>query len=376
MADFRREPDWDQGAHRHSVLVDPVVTVRQLARFDYRKSYSRIDNALVFATNKGEHDTYLPPRRPSRSELATRRYTAVYEVDMGVHSCTGSLSLPSDNDAFDFTADLAMTWQVTRPEQFVTSRERDVPALLTRRLEELMREVSRRFPIDRSSEAEGAVRQAVAAAGPLAEGAGLRVSWAVRLRQDDDAVAQQRALREIRYSDQRLGSSHDLAMREDELRAERERAQADQRHELAIRQSHQEAELRKLEAEKIEYYQYYLQHGGVASWALHLSRHPEDFRLVMENLREDELTLIRSQREVALQVLKGEGNLEDYQRAGLTAPATRIVEELLTRGLPDTEPAPPVPVQGALPWQPAGDTRASFRKPPGTAQADDAGDGR
>ena len=244
----------------------------------------------------------------------------------------------------------------------MTSRERDVPALLTRRLEELMREISRRFPIDRSAEAEGAVRQAVAAGGPLADEAGLRVSWTVRLRQDDDAIAQQRALREIRYSDERLGSSHALAMREDELRAERDRAQAGQRHELAMQQSRQEAELRELEAAKIEYYQYYLQHGGVASWALHLSRHPEDSKLVMENLREDQLTLIRSQRDVALQVLKGESKLEDYQSAGLTGPALRIIEEFLARGLPGAAPAPPAP--GSLPWQPTATPGRPSGSPP------------
>lgn len=348
MAEFRREPDWDQNAHRHSVLVDPVVTVRQLRRFDHRKNYSRIDNALVFTTNKGEHDVYHPPRRPTRSELATRRYTAVYEVDMGIHSCTQSLSLPSDNDAFEFSAELAMTWQVVRPDAFVTSRERDVPGLVTRRLEERARDVGRKFPIDRSSDAERAISEAVAAGGTLAGDAGLRVSWTLRLRQDDEAIAQQRELRGIRYSDERLGSAHDLAMREDRLRAERDRVQAEQQHELAMRRSRQEAELRELEAKKIEFYQLHLQHGGVASWALHLSQHPEDSQLVMENLRKDQLLLIQSQKEVALQVLKGEGSLEDYQRSHLNGSAIRIIEEFLTRGLPGADPAPPA--AGSLPW--------------------------
>lgn len=368
MAELRREPDWDQDAHRHSVLVDPVVTVRQLSRFDYRKNYSRIDNALVFTTGKGGHDVYLPPRRPTRSEFAKKRYTAVYEVDMGIHRCTASLPLPSDNAAFDFTCELEMTWQVTHPAQFVTSGERDVPALLARRLEELMRPVGRAFPIERSSEAECAMRQAVTACGPLADDSGLEVSCTVRLRLDDRAIGQQHELREIRYADERLGVSHSLAMREDRLHAERDMAQARYDHELAVQQSHQEAELRELEAEKIRYYQYYLQHGGVGQWALHLSQHPEDSRLVMENLRQDQLALIRSQMDVALQVLKGEGSVEEYQRAGLNKHAVQIVEEILTRGLPGADPAPPAP--GTLPWQPAEGTGVSFRKPSVETPAD------
>lgn len=123
-----------------------------------------------------------------------------------------------------------------------------------------------------------------------------------------------------------------------------------------------------MEADKIRYYQYYLQHGGVASWALHLSRHPEDSRLVMENLRQDQLDLIRSQMNVALQVLKGEGSLEEYQHAGLNKHALQIVEEVLTRGLPGADPAPPVP--DSLPWQPADATEVSFRKPADAAPAD------
>jgi hypothetical protein len=372
MADFRREPDWDQGAHRHSILVDPVVTVRQLSRFDYRKNYSRIDNALVFTTSKGGYEVYLPPRRPTRSEIATKRYSAVYEVDMGVHFCTASLLLPSDNDAFGFTAEVDMTWQVIQPEEFVTSGERDVPALLARQLEEAMRPVGRGFPIDRSSDAEHAVRQAVAAASPLGQKAGLRVSWTVRLRLDDDAIAHQRELRQIRYADEQLRCSHDLAMREERLQAERDTAHARHQHELAMLQGHQEAELRALEEDKIRYYQYYLQHGGVAAWAVRLAQHPEDSRLVMENMRQDQLALIRSEMDIALQVLKGEGSLEEHQRAGLNKLAVQVVEEVLTRGLPGPDPAPPAP--RSRPWQQPADTSVSFRKPPDGAPADKTAD--
>ncbi|MGX1971006.1 PE-PGRS family protein [Streptomyces kronopolitis] len=347
MVDIRREPDWDQGANRHSELVDPVLTVRQLSRFDHRRGYSRIDNALVFTTDKGEFDVYLPPHRPTRPLFATRRYTAVYEVDMGVHACTLSLLLPSDNDAFDFTAETELTWQVSQPEKFVASGERDVPALLRRRLEQLMYPISRGFPIDRSADAERAVYQVLARVGELGDAAGLRTSCAVRLRLDDAAIAHQRELRRLRYADEQLGMSHDLELREDRLRAERDVERAQHDHELVMLQGRQDEEARQLEAKKIGYYEYYLQHGGVAMWALHLAQHPEDSRLVMENLQRDQLALIRSQSDVALQVLK-EGNPEDYQRAGLNKQAVEILEGLLAHNLPGMASAPPVP--DSLPW--------------------------
>ncbi|MFG2222790.1 PE-PGRS family protein [Streptomyces sp. NPDC048644] len=373
MADLRREPDWDQGADRHSELIDPVLTVRQLSRFGHHRGYCRIDNALVFTTDKGEFEVYLPPDRPARSLFTARRYTAVYEVDMGVHACTVSLPLPSDNDAFDFTAEVELTWQVSWPQQFVASGERDVPGLLRRRLEQLMYPVSRGFPLDRSAEAERAVYHVLARAGELGAEAGLRTSYAVRLRLDDEAIGHQRELRRIRYSDEQLGLSHDVAMREDRLSAERNAEQARHDHELAMLQGRQDEEVRELEAKKVHYYEYYLQHGGVAMWALHLAQHPEDSRLVMENLQRDQLELIRSQSETALQVLK-EGNLEDYQRAGLNKQAVEILEGLLARNLPGIASAPPTP--DSLPWAGPTGTPVRFHKQWGGSSADSAEEGR
>ncbi|MFF9479713.1 PE-PGRS family protein [Streptomyces sp. NPDC014733] len=342
MVELGREPDWDQGADRHSELVDPVLTVRQLSRFDHRRGYSRIDNALVFTTDKGEFEVYLPPHRPTRSLFAAKRYTAVYEVDMGVHACTASLLLPSDNDAFDFTAEVELTWQVSRPQEFVAGGERDVPAFLRRRLEQLLYPVSRGFPLDRSADAERAVYQVLARAGDVGEQAGLRTSYAVRLRPDDAAIGHQRELRRIRYSDEQLGLSHDVAMREDRLRAEREAEQARQAHELVMLQGRQDEAVRELERQKVHYYEYHLQHGGVAMWALHLAQHPEDSRMVVESLQRDQLELIRSQSQAALQVLK-EGNPEDYQRAGLNKQAVEILEGLLARTLPGIASGSPAP---------------------------------
>ena len=58
MAEFRRQPEWQQDANRHSTLIDPVLTVRPIARFDYtvRRSVTAIDHALVFVTAKGSYD--------------------------------------------------------------------------------------------------------------------------------------------------------------------------------------------------------------------------------------------------------------------------------------------------------------------------------
>src|SRR3954453_15730338 len=99
-----RQPEWQPPPDPHTQIVDPVLTVRQLSRFEFSlKSYVRIDHALVFSTAQGGYEASRPPRRPTRADIVANHYTAVYEVDMGVHPHTADLMLPSDNDAFEFT---------------------------------------------------------------------------------------------------------------------------------------------------------------------------------------------------------------------------------------------------------------------------------
>lgn len=167
MAEFRRQPEWQQDANRHSTLRDPVLTVKPISRFDYtaRRQMTAIDHALVFVTAKGSYDVYIPPHRPSRSDAATRRYTSVYEVDMGSHPVQLDLELPSDDDAFSFGATADLTWRVADPIAYVASGERDVPTRLTRELHQFARPVSRRFAIEDSPSAERGVQQAVEMGG-------------------------------------------------------------------------------------------------------------------------------------------------------------------------------------------------------------------
>ncbi|MFD8204612.1 PE-PGRS family protein [Streptomyces sp. NPDC059701] len=336
MADFRRQPEWQQDAHRHSTLIDPVLTVRPISRFDHtgRRSVSAIDHALVFATARGTYDAFLPPHRPSRTDAATRRYVSVYEVDMGSHPVRLELTLPSDDDAFSFGASADLTWRVADPIAYVSSGERDVPTRLARELHQAARPVSRRFAIEDSPAAERAVQQAVESEG-FAAGAGLAVTCTVRLRLDDEAIAHRRRLRNLRYESEMLDPEHEFRLR-----------QARQQHELeALRQQQSHA----LVAEKIHFYQYWLQHGGAGAWALHLAQHPEDTRLAVGSLQKDQLTAIRSE----LELIAGD-TLEDYQRAESARTTLRAVDDLLQQQTPPPAALPPGTGQPYAPPQPPG----------------------
>ncbi|MEY2242885.1 PE-PGRS family protein [Streptomyces sp. BF23-18] len=335
MAEFRRQPEWQQDANRHTTLIDPVLTVRPIARFDYtvRRAVTAIDHALVFVTAKGTYDVYTPPHRPSRSDAATRRYTSVYEVDMGSHPVQLALEMPSDDDAFSFGATADLTWRVADPIAYVASGERDVPTRLTRELHQLARPVSRAFSIEDSPAAERAVQRAVDEGG-FAAGIGLAVTCAVRLRLDDEAITHRRRQRSLRYESDMLDPEHEFRLR-----------LAHQQHELEMLRQQQD---HRLIAEKINFYQYHLQHGGVGAWALHLSQHPEDTKMVIGSIQKDQLSIIRGQ----LQVLAGD-TLEDFQKAESARSTLRAVDELIQ------QQAPPAPrdgqgalLPGAAPGQP------------------------
>ncbi|MBT3149935.1 hypothetical protein HTV45_03245 [Streptomyces sp. CHD11] len=381
MPSFRRPYEWQQSGDRHTRLIDPVLTVRQLSRFELSiKHVVRIDHALVFSTPKGGYEAYPPPTRPNRSEIAARRYTAVYEVDMGVHPFTDAFTLPSDNDALEFTAEVDVSWQVLDPGRFVASGIRDVPTMLIGELQQAARPVTRGFAIADSGAAERELLRAVTLLGPLGAAAGLQATWTLRVRRDQANIDHQQRLQAIDHSATEHVRTAQQGMRvdvetdhrhrqQDELQIERAMAYGSRQQELALQQQRwqhdqmmlegrQALELQQLEAEKIKFYQWHLSQGGVQSWALHLAQHPEDSRLVMTSMRDDQLRMIQAQMELVKELLGSEG-AEKFELEGPKQLALRTVSDILNQRLPGVPQNPSLlpPADG----------------PPGTPPAPDPG---
>ncbi|BFO14464.1 hypothetical protein SHKM778_08520 [Streptomyces sp. KM77-8] len=400
MPSFHRPPEWQQPADRHTRLTDPVLTVRQLARFELSlKHVVRVDHALVFSTPKGGYEAYPPPTRPSRGEIASRRYTAVYEVDMGVHPFTDTLALPSDNDAFEFMAEVDLSWQVLDAARFVASGIRDVPALLTGELQRTARQVTRGFAIADSAAAERELLRAATLLGPLGATAGLQVTWTLRLRRDWANIDHQQRLQAIDHSaaeqirtarqGMRVDAETDQRHRQqDGLQLERAMEYGRRQQELALQQQHWQheqlmlqgrhaLERQRLEAERIEFYQWHLSQGGVHSWAFHLAQHPEDSLLAMNSMREDQLRMIQAQMELVKELLGSEG-AEKFELEGPKQLALRTVSDILNQRLPGVPQNPPLlppadhtgpaapPAPGAGPGTgPGAGTGPSTPPPPG-----------
>ncbi|MFF2329969.1 MULTISPECIES: hypothetical protein [unclassified Streptomyces] len=356
MPEFRRAPDWDQHADRGTRLIDPVVTVRQLSRFGFaRRPLTRIDHALVFSAQDGSYDTYLPPVRPTRAGAAAKRYTSVYEVDMGVHPLREEIGLPSDDDAFEFGVVVELSWQVVDPARFVMSRHRDVPRLLISELEQAARPVTRRYAISRSADAEQALLREVSTRGALGTGAGLAVTWTVRLHGDQGAIDHVRRMRSIDHTateqihTERRGREHDAAVdrrsrEQDALQWKRAAAFGEEQHALTLRrqkwqhaeavdQARRQMELQQVNAEKIAFYEKHLEQGGVRAWALHLADHPEDTKLVVNSLRQDQLQAIRAKLALAGELLNGD-SAENHEMETPKKMAFQAVIDVLDQYLP------------------------------------------
>jgi hypothetical protein len=316
MPDYRKIPEWSQSAQRNSTIVDPVAVVRQVTRFDHytRRPTTNADRALVFTTGSGVVDAFLPPLRPSRTELATRNYRAVYEIDMGIHHLTMAEQLPSHGDAFSFRAEVDITWQVIDPAQVVRSGLRDVPALISPRIQSLMRSASRKFPVEQSAEAEAAVQDRLLGA-TVAEDVGLRVHCTARLDLDEAARAQQTRLRTIDY--------------------DKEAAVPQFEYDLLISRQEQQ-----LLAQKAEFYRYYLERGGIQQWAIQVAGHPEDVRHALESLREDERRTVGQQLHLIDKLLDN-GEAESFQLEEAGREVLRQMKAILAGPGTTAEPSAP-----------------------------------
>ncbi|MDQ0930362.1 hypothetical protein [Streptomyces turgidiscabies] len=138
-----------------------------------------------------------------------------------------------------------------------------------------------------------------------------------------------------------------LALQQQRWDYEQAALQSNQQHQLSIQQGHQELELQQIEAQKIAFYQWHLQQGGVQAWALHLAQHPEDSRMVMTSMRDDQLRMIQAQMDLVKDLLHGD-NAEKFELEGPKQLALRTVSDILNQRLPGVPQTPP-PLPGGDP---------------------------
>ncbi|MFB6853236.1 hypothetical protein ACFCWV_12095 [Streptomyces sp. NPDC056341] len=101
----------------------------------------------------------------------------------------------------------------------------------------------------------------------------------------------------------------------------------------------------ELVSAEINFCRYWLQHCGLGAWALHLSQHPEDTRLVVSSIQKDQFALIEYELE-----LIAEDSPEDFQKAESARALLPAANDLIEQQPPAPAPAPAG--QGAVPGHP------------------------
>jgi hypothetical protein len=192
-------PNWQQngqqGPQRGMAPGDewasPIRSERQVTFFEYlvTRPHVRANAVLVGVTASGDHQVWSATKQPRHSELFLTGIRLLYEVDMGLHQIGLEAKLPSENEAFEFHADIEVQWRVADATQVVRDHVTDVREALRPVLLSLLRPITRRYATADAAGAEDALNAALAQAGTQSGGLGHELGlWTrafVRLRLDE-----------------------------------------------------------------------------------------------------------------------------------------------------------------------------------------------
>jgi hypothetical protein len=115
----------------------------------------RVSSKAIALVGKTPDDHYQIVRRFGMFSP----YRLAYEVDVADHHDDVEASLPSQGDVFEFKLRLVIDWRVTDPVRIVARGVDDGLALCKDHLVDLMRDITRRWPIESSFDAETEIRR-------------------------------------------------------------------------------------------------------------------------------------------------------------------------------------------------------------------------
>jgi hypothetical protein len=224
---------------------------------------------------------------PSLGRRLRRRFW-YYEIDMAHHPTSVSLAVPAEEEAFRFTATVALVWSVGDPVACARLGVRNVKPFIWAFLDQILRGVSREYGIENSGLAEVEMNQRLEKeTGEIGYGVRLKL-LSVNLR--PDATAE-------RHLAERVGSrrateiaidQHKLRQLEENhrgaeagLRADLERAASENARRIEKLNADHEVALKK---SRQEFYQAAVTGGTFDLLVLQLIEHPNDIHAVLQML--------------------------------------------------------------------------------------------
>lgn len=251
--------------------------------------------ALVFDKEGQPLLTLWHGDRLTAGEVRWGGYKTVYRVDVTEHTFDFNCKLPCRGDAFDFLAEVRVTYDVSDPAVIVKRNITDARTVLKSSILETMRRVSRKYQVDESDEAENAIIKAIK-------------------NEDYD----------IGFKIKRFVAELSLEQEErDYIRKQRDIKRSEDLEGQTIKKKI------KLTKMKMDFYSPLIEKGEWQMLVLQLSQNPEDVpavKQIMETMSQQRQTETQRQLEI-LQVMLKSGALEGYQ---LEETGKRVLQSLIT----------------------------------------------
>jgi len=103
--------------------------------------------------------TIWPDDRLTAGEIVWGKYKTIFKVDITEHSISFNSDIPCFGDAFNFHAQVNLTYVVKDPSLIVERNVPNIDLLLTQIIEKKMREISRKNSLDKSAETESLINE-------------------------------------------------------------------------------------------------------------------------------------------------------------------------------------------------------------------------
>jgi len=229
--------------------------------------------------------TLWPGGRLTAGEARWGSYKAAYKIDVAEHSFTFNCNLPCQSDAFDFQAEVNVTYSVDDPAAIIKNNTNDARSVLEPLITDTMRSLSRKYDVEDSAAAERAIADAVKSES---YDVGFKLNrFVVKLRLEEDARAHLRNLKQLERDKVREKKAAELTFQRDQIEIERQKM-------------------------KMEFYGPLIEKGQWQLLALQLSNHPEDVTGVAQMLHQQRQADVDRQL-TALKIMLEEGALEGFQ---------------------------------------------------------------
>jgi len=231
--------------------------------------------------------TLWPGDRLTSGEVAWGNYKTIYKVDITEHTFRFNCTLPCRGEAFEFHAQVNVTCAVEDPSLIVERNITDARAVLELLVINTMRNVSRRYEVEQSAEAEKAIIKSVQEESKRYN-VGLKlVRFVVELSLEEDARNHIRQLKQIKRVQEIESVQSELEKQRIRLEEERTRM-------------------------KMDFYGPLIKEGQWQLLALQLAKHPDDVATIVQMIHQQRQSEMENQLR-ALKIMLEEDVIEVYQ---------------------------------------------------------------